>query len=95
MPTTRPLQPATPARDAFTIHRAEVAAGMNLAYVREGVGGYPLVLVHGYPETKRIWWRNIEPLVEAVAVLTAKITRCDAAREELSLARYPETTELR
>ncbi|NQZ95247.1 MAG: alpha/beta hydrolase [Myxococcales bacterium] len=38
---------------------------MNLAYVREGVGGYPLVLVHGYPETKRIWWRNIEPLVEA------------------------------
>ena len=65
MPTPRPLQPATSARDAFTIHRAEVAAGMNLAYVREGVGGYPLVLVHGYPETKRIWWRNIEPLVEA------------------------------
>ena len=65
MPIPRPLQPATPARDTFTIHRAEVAAGMNLAYVREGVGGYPLVLVHGYPETKRIWWRNIEPLVEA------------------------------
>ncbi len=37
----------------------------SLAYVREGVGGYPLVLVHGYPETKRIWWRNIEPLVAA------------------------------
>jgi len=33
--------------------------------VREGVGGYPLLLVHGYPETKRIWWRNIEPLVAA------------------------------
>ena len=65
MPIPRPRPPATPARDAFTIHRAEVAAGMNLAYVREGVGGYPLVLVHGYPETKRIWWRNIEPLVEA------------------------------
>jgi pimeloyl-ACP methyl ester carboxylesterase len=38
---------------------------MSLAYVREGVGGYPLLLVHGYPETKRIWWRNIEPLVAA------------------------------
>ena len=25
----------------------------------------PLVLVHGYPETKRIWWRNIIPLAEA------------------------------
>ena len=23
------------------------------------------MLVHGWPETKRIWWRNIEPLVQA------------------------------
>ncbi|MFN3220063.1 MAG: alpha/beta fold hydrolase [Acidimicrobiales bacterium] len=60
----RPAQPATPAADAFTIHRAEVADGVSLAYVREG-SGYPLLLVHGYPETKRIWWRNIEPLVAA------------------------------
>ena len=30
-----------------------------------GVGGYPLLLVHGYPETKRIWWRNVRPLAEA------------------------------
>jgi pimeloyl-ACP methyl ester carboxylesterase len=29
------------------------------------VGGYPLLLVHGYPETKRIWWRNVKPLVDA------------------------------
>ena len=65
MPAPRPPQPATPARDAFEIHRAKVADDMNLAYVREGVGGYPLLLVHGYPETKRIWWRNIVPLVEA------------------------------
>jgi pimeloyl-ACP methyl ester carboxylesterase len=64
-PRLRPAQPATPAPDAFTIHRAEVAEGLSLAYVREGVGGYPLVLIHGYPETKRIWWRNIEPLVAA------------------------------
>jgi pimeloyl-ACP methyl ester carboxylesterase len=61
----RPAQPAAPAADAFTIHRAEVSAGLSLAYVREGIGGYPLLLVHGYPETKRIWWRNIEPLVAA------------------------------
>ncbi len=61
----RPPQPETPARDAFTIHRAPVAGDLRLAYLREGVGGYPLVLVHGYPETKRIWWRNIRPLVEA------------------------------
>ena len=23
------------------------------------------MLLHGWPETKRIWWRNIEPLAEA------------------------------
>lgn len=66
----RPVQPATPAPDAFTIHRSFVPAtpgrdGLTLAYVREGVGGYPLLLLHGYPETKRIWWRTIQPLVAA------------------------------
>jgi pimeloyl-ACP methyl ester carboxylesterase len=61
----RPAQPPTPAADAFTVHRAPVADGMSLGYVREGVGGVPLLLVHGYPETKRIWWRNIEPLAAA------------------------------
>ena len=65
MPRPRPPQPETPDRDAFEIHHAEVEPGLRLAYVREGVGGYPLVLVHGYPETKRIWWRNIRPLAEA------------------------------
>ena len=39
--------------------------GFRLAYVHEGVGGRPLLLVHGWPETKRIWWRVIEPLVAA------------------------------
>ena len=61
----RPAQPPTPAPDAFEIHRGPVADGLELAYVREGVGGYPLLLIHGYPETKRIWWRNIEPLAAA------------------------------
>ncbi len=39
--------------------------GVSLAYVHEGVGGTPIVLIHGYPETKRIWWRNIAPLADA------------------------------
>jgi pimeloyl-ACP methyl ester carboxylesterase len=49
----------------FEVQRAEVRDGLRIAFVREGMGGYPLVLVHGYPETKRIWWRNIEPLAGA------------------------------
>jgi len=61
----RPSQPATPPRDAFEIRHSEVADGMSLAYLREGVGGYSLLLVHGYPETMRIWWRNVKPLVAA------------------------------
>ncbi|MEH6581267.1 MAG: alpha/beta hydrolase [Halioglobus sp.] len=61
----RAPQPDTPASDAFTIHRAEVEPGLQLAFIREGIGGYPLLLLHGYPESKRIWWRNIRPLVEA------------------------------
>lgn len=61
----RPAQPPTPAADAFTVHRSAVTDSVSLAYVREGVGGAPLLLIHGYPETKRIWWRNIIPLAEA------------------------------
>jgi pimeloyl-ACP methyl ester carboxylesterase len=64
-PNLRPPQPETPARDAFAIHHAQVAEGLRLAFLREGVGGYPLLLVHGYPETKRIWWRNVKPLAAA------------------------------
>jgi pimeloyl-ACP methyl ester carboxylesterase len=35
-----------------------------LAYWRAGTG-YPLLLVHGWPETKRIWARNLAPLAAA------------------------------
>src|SRR5918911_2949522 len=48
----------------FTLHRAQIR-GVDIAYLREGAGGYPLLLVHGWPETKRIWWRNVRPLAEA------------------------------
>ena len=43
----------------YATHHAEVRNGVTIAYVREGAGGTPLLLLHGYPETKRIWWRNI------------------------------------
>jgi pimeloyl-ACP methyl ester carboxylesterase len=49
----------------FEVHHAEVRGQVDIAYVREGVGGRPLLLLHGYPETKRIWWRNIAELAEA------------------------------
>jgi hypothetical protein len=56
----RPEQPATPGPDAFTIHREEVAAsegrdGLSLAFVHEGVGGYPLLLVHGAQTCSTHW----------------------------------------
>ena len=49
---------------AFPVERGEVRPGVELAWVRAG-RGYPLLLVHGWPETKRIWWRNIGPLAGA------------------------------
>ena len=49
----------------FAVETADLTTGARLAFVREGVGGFPLLLIHGYPETKRIWWRNIGPLADA------------------------------
>jgi pimeloyl-ACP methyl ester carboxylesterase len=51
--------------DAFRVDRAVVRDGVEIAFVREGEGGHPLLLVHGWPETKRIWWRNVGPLAAA------------------------------
>ena len=36
----------------FATHRATLSTGATLAYLREGVGGVPLLLVHGWPETR-------------------------------------------
>ena len=41
------------------------ANGVDLAYDRAGEGGRALLLLHGWPETRRIWRRNVEPLAEA------------------------------
>jgi len=48
----------------FTVHTAS-PRGFAQAYVREGVGGVPLLCVHGWPETKRVFWKVIEPLAIA------------------------------
>jgi pimeloyl-ACP methyl ester carboxylesterase len=48
----------------FAIQQGRVG-DVQLAYLREGVGGFPLLLLHGWPETMRIWWRNVRPLAEA------------------------------
>ncbi|HEV3225685.1 MAG TPA: alpha/beta fold hydrolase, partial [Acidimicrobiales bacterium] len=46
----------------FTVHRTHVR-GFAQAYVHENPGGGgPLLLVHGWPESKRIWWKVIAPL---------------------------------
>ena len=50
---------------SFDVRRARVRDRVDIGYVREGEGGLPLLLLHGWPETKRIWWRNIEPLAAA------------------------------
>lgn len=50
---------------AFRVERARVRDQVELAFVHEGVGGFPLLLVHGWPETKRIWWRNVAALADA------------------------------
>src|SRR3954463_3154628 len=63
-PTLRPPQ-VTPPFDVFATHFAVARDGLQTAFLHEGVGGYPVVLLHGYPETKRIWWRNIGALAEA------------------------------
>jgi len=53
------LDPTRYATRRATLDSAEIA------YVHEGLGGEPLLLLHGFPETKRIWWRCIDPLVAA------------------------------
>jgi pimeloyl-ACP methyl ester carboxylesterase len=59
-PTTSPH--IDPAR--YTVHTAS-PRGFAQAYVREGIGGVPLVCVHGWPESKRIFWKVIDSLAAA------------------------------
>ncbi|WP_350278247.1 alpha/beta hydrolase [Kribbella sp. HUAS MG21] len=45
--------------------RVGVRRGLGLAVRRRGDGGVPLLLVHGFPCTSRIWAHNLVPLAEA------------------------------
>ncbi|MEU8221111.1 alpha/beta hydrolase [Kribbella sp. NPDC048915] len=45
--------------------RVEVRPGHHLAVRRRGAGGVPLLLVHGFPCTSRIWAHNLVPLASA------------------------------
>ena len=45
--------------------RIEVRPGHRLAVRRRGRGGVPLLLIHGFPCTSRIWSHNVIPLAEA------------------------------
>jgi pimeloyl-ACP methyl ester carboxylesterase len=62
---TNTVHAITPDPGLCPTEHAELGNGVTLAYLAEGVGGLPLLLVHGYPETKRIWWRNMMPLADA------------------------------
>jgi pimeloyl-ACP methyl ester carboxylesterase len=50
--------------DRFPVHAAS-PRGFRQAYVRVGEGGVPLLCVHGWPETMRVFWRVVEPLAAA------------------------------
>ena len=52
--------------DRFAAHRADVR-GTQLEYLHEGagLGGVPLLALHGWPETRRVWWRAVPLLVAA------------------------------
>jgi hypothetical protein len=69
-PARSPRPPADPARErgvgrpAYSLHET-AARGFRQVYVHEGRGGVPIVLVHGWPESKRLYWRVIAPLAGA------------------------------
>ena len=70
--SVRPVSGPAPSSDLdparYAVRRAVVRDGVELAFAHAGPpggGGFPLLLVHGWPETMRIWWRNIGVLAAA------------------------------
>src|SRR3954471_12884052 len=57
-------EPTVPVRQNAPVH-ATTVRGFSQAYDHEGAGGVPLLLVHGWPETRRIWGRNTGALAAA------------------------------
>jgi len=50
--------------DAFPAAATE-GRGFRQVFTHVNSGGVPLLLVHGWPETRRIWWKTIEPYADA------------------------------
>jgi len=50
--------------DAFPTAQTTVR-GVAQTYTHLNPGGVPLLLVHGWPETRRIWWRTLQPFADA------------------------------
>src|SRR5258705_192537 len=55
----------SPRHPKYPVHRCKVRDDLAIGYWRAGEGGAPLLLVHGFPETKRIFARNVAPLAAA------------------------------
>jgi pimeloyl-ACP methyl ester carboxylesterase len=51
--------------EVVEVVRVEVRRGHRLAVRRRGDGGVPLLLLHGFPCTSRIWSHNLVPLAAA------------------------------
>ena len=49
---------------AFPVAETSVR-GFRQVFTHLGQGGVPLLLVHGWPETRRIFWKVVAPLAEA------------------------------
>jgi pimeloyl-ACP methyl ester carboxylesterase len=45
--------------------RTSTVRGVRQTFTHLNPGGVPLLLVHGWPETRRIWWRTLQPLADA------------------------------
>jgi pimeloyl-ACP methyl ester carboxylesterase len=50
--------------DAFPSAATE-GRGFRQVFTHVNPGGVPLLLVHGWPETRRIWWKTVEPFADA------------------------------
>jgi hypothetical protein len=54
-----------PRHTQFAVRRRSVRPSVEIAFIHEGRSGIPLLLLHGWPGSKRLFWKNIEPLAAA------------------------------
>ncbi len=70
------------AADRFPVERA-TARGLSQAFAQAGEGGFPLLLVHGWPETRRLWWRNLASFADGTK-FRASLGTTESARSEMA-----------